>query len=183
MLRVLGIDLAGSPKRPTGWLYLGGDRVEWGTVYLDEEIISLVEGFSPMVAAIDSPLTLPRHGYDRVVDKLMRKRGLRVLPPLFGGMAMLTRRGVRLAKTIRGIGVKVIEVHPSSTAKRLGVERSLEGLLTVLGRLGYRADLKGASIHEIDAGFAAVTGLLFLRGDYEAVKAVDGCIIIPRQRL
>src|SRR6266511_5667741 len=56
---VLGLDLAGSPRRPTGFCVLRGRRVHVGHAFSDEDIHGLVESAAPQLVAIDAPLALP----------------------------------------------------------------------------------------------------------------------------
>lgn len=55
--RVLGLDLAGSPKRKTGYAFLKDKRLVVGTLYTDEEILEISKGFK--LVMIDAPLSLP----------------------------------------------------------------------------------------------------------------------------
>jgi predicted nuclease with RNAse H fold len=57
---VVGIDLAGSESRQTGFCVLRGMKVETLIVYSDDEIIRKIEELKPRVIAIDAPLSLPK---------------------------------------------------------------------------------------------------------------------------
>ncbi len=57
--KVVGIDLAGSQKRATGFCLLERNRAEVSVLHTDEEILRAV-GKGVQVAAIDAPLSLPR---------------------------------------------------------------------------------------------------------------------------
>ena len=58
-IKVVGIDLAGSEKRNTGFCRLEGNRAEVSVLHTDEDILrSLGQGVR--VAAMDAPLSLPR---------------------------------------------------------------------------------------------------------------------------
>ena len=68
LLKVVGIDLAGSPKRNTGICVLLNNRVtSCSTIHSDEEIISYIETAKPDLIAIDAierenpSLALPLH--------------------------------------------------------------------------------------------------------------------------
>src|SRR5690606_24326692 len=57
--RILGLDLAGSPRRPTGFCVLRGRRVQVGHVFSEEDILALIAAAAPQLVAIDAPLALP----------------------------------------------------------------------------------------------------------------------------
>lgn len=57
---VIGIDLAGSPKRPTGLCILRDMIVETHVVYSDEDILDFVRETQPSLVPIDAPLSLPK---------------------------------------------------------------------------------------------------------------------------
>ncbi|MCS7131383.1 MAG: DUF429 domain-containing protein, partial [Hadesarchaea archaeon] len=114
-MRVVGIDLAGTSTNPTGFASLQRRAFKTGLVYRDDEIIKLCERLSPAVIAIDAPLSLPERGNLRSADASLIHRGLRVFPPTFAGMRVLTSRGMRIASSLRAIGFRVIEVHPRTS--------------------------------------------------------------------
>ena len=148
----------------------------------DGEVIDFCIRSEPEVIAVDSPLTEPRGAW-REVDREMLRLGFRVLPPGMPGMRQLTRRGVRLALRLRSAGLSVVEVHPSSSARALGVERSLSGAGEVLTRLFGLDPPERASRHEVDAILAALTGALHVLGLSRVVEAADGSVVIPAARL
>ncbi len=180
----LGLDLAGKPKNPTGWATLEGRHVKAGEVYTDKEIIGLVESKSPMLTAIDSPLSLPREGLLRKADKEMIRHGYRVFPPRLPAMEKLTKRAIKLTEQITKRGFRVIEVHPTSTRKALGIPtkewRKIQDILAQIGLKGEH-ERRTLTPHEIDAVTAALTARLHIEkatvkfGDEE-----EGYIIVPK---
>ncbi len=179
---VLGIDLAGREGRPTGAAVLTPDSLACLTVFTDGEILELASSRGPDLVAVDAPLSRPTTGWLRESDRELIRRGLRVLPPLLGPMRLLTERGLRLAEVMRSRGLRVVEVHPGSTAKILGVPRTPEGVLAALEIAGISAEPPEGGIrnvHEVDAALAAVTGALLLEGRAEVVGGREG-IAIPR---
>ncbi len=185
-LRSVGIDRAGAEKNPSGWAALEGLRARTALLASDEEIVEATARTSPDLVAIDAPLTLPEVGYAREVDKAMHRLGLHVLPPLFPAMKALTLRGIRLSEALRARGLSVIEVHPASTRKVLGLPvKGRASIQAALLELGLKGDLeeRELSIHELDAITAALTASFHLLGLSEAVRAHDGEIIIPRRGL
>jgi len=183
MVRLVGIDLAGSPKRPTGISYvdLPCRTIRTQIVYTDHEIVKITVTPKPKIVAIDAPLTMPRNGYLREVDRLMHKLGLPVLPPMFPGMRMLAIRGIKLKNFLNEIGIHVIEVHPRSTLKILLRKFKLNNLKELIDFLGFFIESKKyLSKDEQDAVLAMITAFLYYKGDYCEVKASDGVLIIPR---
>jgi predicted nuclease with RNAse H fold len=83
---ILRIDLAGSPKRPTGVCILRGVSAETVTVLSDEEMLEIAQDVSPVLCPIDAPLSLPpgrksledRNGeHLRPCDRELQKMGVR----------------------------------------------------------------------------------------------------------
>ena len=56
---VVGLDLAGSPKRPTGFCLLRGWDAETSDLFSDAAILDAVRRAAPVLVAIDAPLNLP----------------------------------------------------------------------------------------------------------------------------
>ena len=182
--RTVGLDLSGSEERPSGWALLIGLEARTSLPRADDEILDLTWRAEPRLVAIDAPLTLPRGGSMREVDRLMHRLGLPVLPPLMPAMEKLTMRGIRMAKALRAKGLQVIEVHPTSTRKVLGLPaKGRKAIQEALLEMGFKGDLeeRDLTIHELDAITAALTASLHLLGLSELVRAGDGEICIPRR--
>ena len=60
----LGVDLAASDKRPSGYCVLSSPDLscETGIVMRDEELLELALSVRPRVVAIDAPLSLAANG-------------------------------------------------------------------------------------------------------------------------
>ncbi len=179
----LGIDLAGSEKRPTGLCVLDSrlNAITW-VVKLDNEIIQAVEKWRPEIVAIDAPLSLPKQGALRECDKELLRRGIRLLPPAAGPMLKLTLRGIRLCTELRSRGFKVIEVFPGGAQDVLGIPRKRAGkdrLLAGLRKLGIKQLRDNITLDELDAVTAAYVGLLYLRHQVEIIGGCDGYIVMP----
>jgi predicted nuclease with RNAse H fold len=58
-IKVAGIDLAGSLRRPTGVCILKGRQATVSIAHTDEEILQAVQD-DVQAVAIDAPLSLPR---------------------------------------------------------------------------------------------------------------------------
>ncbi len=190
---VLGVDLAGSEKRPTGICLLYRDFTcrTW-TVHKDEEILIIALSYMPRVVAVDAPLSLPKGRkslhmrepiHFRSCDLELRRRRIKFFPITLGPMRLLTQRGLSLKKNLGEFGFEVIEVYPGGAQDVLGLprkSRDLQGLICGLRSLGLselRSDITG---DEADAATCALVGLFYIDGKYEALGDRDeGQIIMP----
>lgn len=180
MVKIVGIDLAGLETNPSGFAVLSGSKFNARILYTDEQIIGECMAERPDVVAIDAPLSLPVQGSLRNADLSLIKRGMRVFPPIFGGMRTLTERGMRLERELRARKVKVIEVHPRTSGLLLFRTGDRIGWTSNLKQMGFSLP-GGESRHELDAVMAAMTGLLYLEGRAEEVgDREEGVIVIPR---
>lgn len=110
-LRVVGIDLTGSERRPSGWCLLDGTNAVTRTINNDDDLIAQTLAVKPQLVSIDSPLSLPKgrtsvfdddpgrnqYGIMRTCERLLKKRGINVYPALIPSMQRLTARGIMLA--------------------------------------------------------------------------------------
>lgn len=139
-----GIDLAAKEERPTGIAFVNKKRIG-GIVYTDDDILDFIKEYSPKVVAIDAPLSLPKKGMLRDVERKLIAEGYRVFP-IFGAVRELARRAIALKKKIESkFEIKVIEIHPKSSA------RFIEGITH-------------SNPHIRDALLAAYTAKLFGEG-------------------
>jgi hypothetical protein len=190
---VVGIDLAGSPKRDTGLCTLKKGHITSCTIlHTDQEIMNYVEKEDPAIVAIDAPLNLPpgrrsiedRNGkHFRPCDRELLRRGIRFFPITLGPMRLLTRRGIRLKTTLTARGYAVIEVYPGAAQDIWHTGRKQDGLsklrkgLEKLGVKGLHEEMNG---DELDAVTAALVGQFFLRGKAEVLGNFKrGAIVIP----
>jgi len=185
---VIGVDLAGSPRKITGLCYLEQDLwVEVSRAYSDDEILSFIKGHETKVIAIDAPLSLPRSGGLRRCDEELRRVGIRVLPPILGGMKRLTERAIRLRGILEYMGYEVIEVFPTGACKILGLpskRMGIDALRDALIAYGIRGMPDDVDQHVLDAVICALVGLYYLRGEYMVFgDKVEGMIVMPRPRL
>jgi len=191
-IRVVGIDLAGVPHRPTGACVLNGLRAATALLGTDEEIEAFVEKYAPDLVVIDAPLHLPpgrtsiedRNGsHYRLCDLELRRRGIPFFPITLGPMRTLTVRGIQLKRALEGRGHRVLEMYPGGAQDVWGIPRaarSLPGLKRGLERLGLAGLKKSATDHELDAATGALVGLLFLRGAAEVYGDYEtGAILMP----
>lgn len=190
---MVGIDLAGSPKRNTGICTLEEGTVTLYTiVHTDREIIDYIEEVNPSLIAVDAPLNLPpgrksienRNGeHFRPCDRELLKRGIRFFPVTLGPMRLLTARGIRLKRVLAGRGYRVVEVYPGAAQDVWNIGRKQDGLARLckgLQRLGVRGLGKKMNGDELDAISAALVGQLFLRGEAEVLGNFrGGAILLP----
>lgn len=172
---VSGIDLAGSPKRPTGIAIVKeGVLVFVDKVFYDGEIIDILTNYNVCLTAIDAPLSLAK-SY-RKVDIAMKKRGYKVLPPGWRGMKVLTLRAIRLKRVLESLGIHVIETHPSSAVRSSGLHDIVK-LISFFVRVNDWSFMsKGKDV--IDAVIAACVAWSYVKCKTLIVKEVDGEIYL-----
>lgn len=175
-LVVVGIDLAGSPKRPTGLCVLRDLMAETHVLFSDDEILNFVREVRPALVPIDAPLSLPKRRrtvhdrsgeHLRVCDRELLSRGIRFFPVTLGPMRMLTERGLALKKRLTGLGYQAVECYPGAAQDLWGIPRQHKdrlGLLNGLRKLGLRGLRKSATSDELDAATAALVGRWSLLG-------------------
>jgi predicted nuclease with RNAse H fold len=192
----VGIDLAGSPARRTGFCLLGpGFRTRTRVLGDDAEILAEVAAVAPTLVAIDAPLSLPRgrRSLDvpgpphlRACDRELQRLGLRFFPVTLGPMRLLTRRGMTLAATLASRGIRAIEAYPGGAQDLLGIPRKgagTERLRTALLRLGFTGSVEDPAIthDELDAILCAYTGREHLAGRSLVLgDPAEGTLVLPR---
>ncbi len=170
-----GVDLAGSPKRPTGIAIVkGGVLIFADKVFYDDEIINILTSYNACLIAIDAPLSLAK-SY-RKVDIAMKKQGYKVLPPGWRGMKVLTLRAIRLKRILESLGIHVIETHPSSAIRSSGLH-DIARLISFFIRVNDWSFMsKGKDV--IDAVIAACVAWSYVKCKTIKVKEVDGEIYL-----
>jgi predicted nuclease with RNAse H fold len=184
---VIGIDLAGSSRNPSGWALLKGKTVKACLLYTDSEILENTLRNYPALIAIDAPLSLPKKGeLFRKADREMIRKGYKVFPPNLPAMKKLALRAIKLNRLIEEKRYKVIEVHPTSTRKALQMPlKDWEAIQESLKTLGLKGELETSPLatHTIDAVTAALTAVLHLQSQTERVgDDEEGYIIVPKKR-
>jgi len=198
---IAGLDLAGSPGRPTGYCLINKGTVITGVLFSDQEIIQVLKNTRPEVVAIDAPLSLPpgrRHiedrkgGHFRSCDLELRKRGIRFFPITLGPMRGLTQRGLQLKAELSRFGLRVIEIYPGGAQDiwklpRAGQDRNRLALglaKLALEEFGLQP-ARGArpwlemTADELDAVTAALVGLLYSQGRAELYGRGKKIIVMP----
>ena len=193
-MNVVGLDLAGSPKRDTGFCLLHRQLCKTTVIHTDDEIISETRVASPEVVSIDAPLVLPKGRASleargpphlRACDRELLKMKIRFFPISLGPMRMLTERGMRLRKVFEDDGFEVIEGFPGAVQDILGMPRKqggLESLRQALLDFGIRGGIRKPDItgDALDAITCAILGKMYLDGNYQAIGEEDeGFMILP----
>jgi predicted nuclease with RNAse H fold len=159
----------------------------------DAEIVQATIAAKPGVIAIDAPLALPRGRESlalrsaihlRECDRELIRMRIKFFPLTIGPMRQLTERGMWLKATLENLGLAVIETYPGAAQDILGVPRKKkkgEGLNEL--REGLRlAGVKGLNEamndDELDAVTCALVGIMYLRGEHQAIGAPDEILMI-----
>ena len=192
---IVGIDLAGSEKRNTGFCSMNL-KLECKTLILhsNQEILQAVEKVKPKVISIDAPLFLPlgrksledRKGpHLRECDRKLLEMKIKLFPLTLGPMRKLTRRGIQLRKIFERKGYKVIETYPGAAQDILKIPRKNAGIEKVrksLKKLGIKGDVdkKDITHDELDAIVCAYVGFLYLKKKFLALgNKKEGFMILP----
>ncbi len=198
-LRVVGIDLTGSEKRPSGWCLLNNNHAKTECLGSDDDIVRKTLECRPHVVSIDSPLSIPHgrisvsdndpgrdeFGIMRHCERILKRRGVNVYPSLIPSMQRLTARGMMLANHFRNLGVPVIESYPGAAQDIMGIPRkraSLEYLARGLRLFGIDGefDYNTVTHDELDAITSAIVGLFFWSGKFEGLgNEEEEYLIIP----
>lgn len=194
--RIVGIDLTGSAKRPTGWALMEGQNAVTRTLSTDDELLAETIAAAPDIVSIDSPLSLPQGWTNadlpcdspiyRKCELALKRMGISVFWCLLPSMKSLTMRGMRLTASLRAAGLKVIESYPGAAQDLLGIPRkgsSLEELKWGMARAGVKGEYLTAHVthDEVDAITSALVGLFYLADDYIALgNAAEDYLIVPR---
>lgn len=192
---VVGLDLAGSPKRPTGFCLLRGLEAATRNLFSDEEILAAVVDARPALVAIDAPLHLPpgrssiherNDSHYRPCDLELRRRKIPFFPITLGPMRELTVRGMRLRGELEKKGIRTIEMYPGGAQDVWGIpraKRDRKGLRRGLLRLGLKGLRRDGSDHELDAASGALVGRLCIQGRADIYGDFEsGAIVMPRPR-
>ena len=191
---VVGVDLAGSPKRNTGICVLRGMTVtSCASLHSDQEILAFIDQAQPELVAIDAPLNLPpgrksieeRNGeHFRPCDRELLRLRIRFFPITLGPMRALTTRGIALKELLTRRGYRVIEIYPGAAQDIWQIARKqggLEKLRSGLEQLGLKGLADGMNGDELDAVTGALVGRIYLQGDAEVLgNFTEGAIVIPK---
>jgi hypothetical protein len=193
---VVGLDLAGSPRRPTGACLLRGLKAATRLLFDDASVLDFARAGRPDLVTVDAPLNLPpgrrsiedRNGeHYRPCDLELRRHGIPFFPITLGPMRSLTVRGIALRMRLEEDGFRVLEMYPGGAQDLWGMPRArrdVAGLRRGLERLGVRGLGRGLSDHELDAVTGALVGRLFLQGKARVFGDFPtGAILMPAARV
>ncbi|ALL00161.1 hypothetical protein Pyrde_0111 [Pyrodictium delaneyi] len=177
-----GVDLAASPRRPSGVAivcttspteHLHIKRLTM--LYSDAEITELILRDHARMVAIDAPLSLPPEGQGfRNVERQLLSLGGRLLPLTLSSMRKLALRAIKLKEALEKAGVVVIETHPSSVLRIADCS-----YIDVCNLFGLHLP-REASRHEEDALVAALVAFCATRDCGYRVEGSDGAIYVLR---
>lgn len=192
----IGIDLAGSPKRDTGFCTIEQNRNIVRILHTDEEILSEISKFpkdEQKIIGIDAPLSLPFGRADideqnnvhfRQCDLELRKIGIRFFPITLGPMRTLTKRGMRLKEKILEIDplIKIIEVYPGATYDQFNIGRKNQFAISIWHQTHLKIEERQYTQDELDGITCALTAKLFFEGKAHGIgNEKEGLIIIPKK--
>jgi len=196
--KVVGIDLAGSERRPTGICVLEGRKAGVRVVHTDGEILEGV-GENTQVVAIDAPLSLPRgrcclrddcpcagRAHFRVCDLELRRMKIKFFPITLGPMRQLTLRGLALKGKLEKRGLRVFETYPGAAQDIWGIPRQKdpEGLKEGLKRFKLQGNWSrpGVTKDELDALTCALVARENLRRNTITIgDPEEGLMILPKR--
>lgn len=194
-LPVVGIDLAGSERKDTGFCVMDPHmRCRIAVLHTDQEVLRLTSEAGPSVVSIDAPLFLskgreslekPGPPHFRECDKELLRMHIRFFPISLGPMRMLTARGIKLRAALESRGFEVVESFPGAIQDLLGMPRKQRGLRELEGalrRYGIGLGLRkgGFSGDELDTVTSALAGFLYRNGEYRAIgDPEEGLMILP----
>ncbi len=197
-MRAIGLDLAGSVKRTTGFCLLDENlRAVTSALHTDREIVAETVSPKPEIISIDAPLCLPRGRkslshrglpHFRKCDLELRRMKIKFFPITLGPMRKLTSRGMRLKKIFESRGLRVVESYPGSVQDLLGMPRKQAGLEKLRQSLidyGVKGDIHKSEIthDELDAVTSALVGKMFLEDNYLAIgDPEEGVMILPGKK-
>jgi predicted nuclease with RNAse H fold len=167
----------------------------------------LIDAWRPEVVAIDSPPSFAPSGTSRAAERLLHRRGIRIFPcPCaeraagnaffdwmragFGLFATAAKAGFGVGLDASAVAGRAVEVYPHGSAVTLRGARPAPGKLrTSRGKRDWRAQVLAdngvsvgdlATVHQVDAMLAALTGVRALEGVASAVGRTDeGVIVVP----
>ena len=197
-MKYVGIDLAGSPLRPTGFCLIDEHKdARCSILHSDLEILAAIRKSRTRFVAIDAPLALPRgrhclgehcrgRAHFRACDRVLTRMRIRGFPVTIGPMRMLTSRGISLANRIRRLGISAVETFPGAAQDLLGMPRKQIGLPALqqsLVEIGCKGDVVRRSLtgDELDAVSCALVAMDYGRGSYLAIgDPSEILMILPR---
>jgi len=163
-----GLDLTASPNRASAVAVIASGAITTGLYRTDDEILGALKSAS--IVAIDSPLSQPRHGWHRDVDRALLRMGYKVFPAAWPSMKALYRRALVISSRLSEAGAKVIETHPLSALK----SSRCSGYADLAEAVGLTIRDKPRVKDEVDSLIAAIVAMAYDEGLVMSVRASDG---------
>jgi predicted nuclease with RNAse H fold len=197
-VKYVGVDLAGSAKRPTGMCILDDAlRARCSVCYSDAEILRVIAKSKTKIVAIDAPLALPRgrhcveehcrgRPHFRACDRVLARMRIKFFPVTIGPMRTLTARGMMLRKRVERLHIRAVETYPGASQDLLGIPRKNQGLRALqesLAKIGCRGDVTGRTLtgDELDAVSCALVARDCAKGSCVAIgDPSEIMMILPR---
>ncbi len=190
---IIGIDLAGSEKRDTGFCILKNGKADVKILHSDAEILFRIKELKgTKLIGIDAPLSMPigRKSLEkrsdihfRQCDLALRTLGIRFFPITLGPMRLLTKRGIELKKKILRADKKaeIFEIYPGATYDVFGLPRkNRQAILKWIERMIKINSPRTYTQDELDAMAAAITIKLHTESrTIELGNKLEGQIIVP----
>ncbi|PMP77972.1 MAG: DUF429 domain-containing protein [Sulfurihydrogenibium sp.] len=183
--KILGLDLAGSPKRKTGYAYLENGKLQVGVLFQDEDILNLAKNFK--LVMIDAPLSLPEGRLSleeigphfRECDIKLREMGIKFFPLTLGPMRMLTKRAISIKDTLSKEGIHSIETFPGGLYDIYKVNRKeKDAIKNLYKKLGFYLEERDYFQDELDAVACLISGIRYVSSKAIILDGKDGLIVI-----
>ncbi len=169
---IVGIDLAVTRPSTIAVLSKSG-CIEIHHLKFDELVSKLSHA---RLVAIDAPLSLPNKGAFRDFERALLRRGYSLLPLSLISMRKLASIGIKLKNILENEGVIVLETHPASAKRALGLSDG--DLMNITKRLRFCKRLP-RNKDEIDALICLLVALLYEDGKTEEIKGEEGSMVLP----
>ena len=158
-----GVDLA--VKRPSAYAIVKASRGGYRCLKLGKtNNYNLIKVISKAdMIALDAPLHPPYKGFRRIERKAQKYYGAKLLPGGTPGIQRLSLIGYSLFAFMVEAGRIVVETHPGSIRKTLGLPES-----------AFDKDI-------VDAIIALAAGLCFLEANTITIEGIDGVMVLARK--
>jgi predicted nuclease with RNAse H fold len=185
----IGIDLAGSEKRNTGFCILKNSNATTFVLHKNEEILEKVKESNAKIVAIDAPLFLPlgrksleqkSNVHLRECDKQLLRMHIKFFPITLGPMRMLTKRGIFLRKELEKIGKIVLETYPGAIYDLLKIKRNEKEIKMAFKKLGIKFK-NNITRDELDSIACAYMAKLYSKEQYIKIgRKEEGFMYLPK---
>ena len=162
---IIGIDLALPGRIRTGVAILEKNFINIFTIdskYILNILSRYVINNDVIYIGIDSPLSKPRYGINRLIEVKARTLGLKLLPPGLDSMLRLTEYAIKITNELsKYSNVKIFEVHPSSSLRILNTNRNT--IINIINSV-FKLSRSKLNEHEVDAVVSLLTVYCYING-------------------